>query len=379
MPRTETAQVLIVGGGAAGLSVAGSLKLGGVQAVIVDRDSRIGGTWARRYDRLHLHTVRRFSGLAHLGLPDNLPRYVSKDEFADYLQTYATSLGLDVRLGEVVRRIELTQGGWQVATDTARWEARVVVLATGRHREPVTPTWVGVESFRGQLLHAHAYQSGTTFAGARVLVVGLGNSGAEIATDLVEQGAAFVAVSVRTRPPIMPRDVFGLIPAQLLGVLFSGVPAARLLDGLGAVVRRLGAGDLQRYGLGREAWGPFTSRRPAVIDVGFVRELKAGRVHARGSVERLTSTGVVFCGGLEEAFDVVVAATGYRTALDEVLAVPEALDGEGRPRFASGQATPIPGLYFIGYDDTTRGAIYEANLGSRRLARIVARYLRATP
>jgi hypothetical protein len=158
--------------------------------------------------------------------------------------------------------------------------------------------------------------------------------------------------------------------------LFTPLPAPRLLDRGGAVLRRLGTGDLTRYGLGREAWGPFTARRPAVIDVGFVRELKAGRISVRPAVDRCTASGVVFADGQEGTFDVIVAATGYRTALDTVLMLPEAIAADGRPRFRSGQATPFPGLYFIGYDETTRGVLYESNRASRRLAGVVGRYLK---
>jgi putative flavoprotein involved in K+ transport len=368
----DLADVVIVGGGAAGLSAAGALTHRGVRPVVIDGYDRIGAAWERRYDRLHLHTVRRWSGLAHLRLSSDLPRYVSKDQFADYLRTYARTFNIDVRLAHHVQTVALDEGrGWRVATDRGAWRARVVILATGRHREPVVPAWPGRESFQGRVLHSDQYKSGAKYAGQRVLVVGIGNSGAEIATDLVEQGAAYVAVAVRSRPPIVLRDLFGILPAQFLGFALTPMPAG-FVDRVGRWVRRIGTGDLSPYGLGPETWGPFTARRPPVIDVGFLRELKARRVHVKPDVERLTDHGVRFRDGREEPFDVVVAATGYRTALDRILRVPEAVGADGRPRFASGRPTPWPGLYFMGYDDTTRGALFEANRDSRRLAREVA-------
>jgi len=375
MPPVEAADIVVVGGGASGLSAAGALKRRGFAAVTLEQDEQIGGTWARRYERLHLHTIRRFSGLAHFGIPQDYPRYVPKDLYARYLQSYAETLGLDVRLGHRVARVARENGGWRVDAVGSSWTARAVVFATGRYRQPVTPDWPGRDAFRGRLLHSSEYGSGRDFAGARVLVVGIGNSGAEIAADLAEQGAGLVAIAVRTAPPIMPRDLFGFVPAQLLGLVFTPVPARRLLDRAGAVVRRLGTGDLSRYGLGREAWGPFTARRPAVIDVGFLRQLKARRVHVRPSIERLTATGVAFAGGREEAFDAIVAATGFRTGLGELLDLPEAIAADSRPRFRSGRRTPYPGLYFIGYDETTRGVLFEANRDSRRLARSAVAYL----
>lgn len=372
MPPTEKADIVVVGAGASGLSAAGALKRRGFEPVALEQDERIGGTWARRYERLHLHTIRHFSGLAHFDIPRDYPRYVPKDLYARYLERYAETLGLDVRLGERAHRVARENGGWRVETVRCAWTARAVVLATGRYRLPATPGWPGRDAFRGRLLHSSEYGSGRDFAGARVLVVGIGNSGAEIAADLAEQGAARVAIAVRTAPPIMPRDLFGFVPAQLLGLVFTPVPARRLLDRAGAVVRRLGTGDLGRYGLAGEAWGPFTARRPAVIDVGFLRQLKAGHILVRPAVERLTASGVVFAGGQEQEFDAIVAATGFTTGLGEVLELPEAIAADGRPRFRSGRTTPYPGLYFIGYDETTRGVLYESNRDSRRLARSVA-------
>ena len=375
MPPIETADVVIVGGGAAGLSAAGALKKRGHDPVILEQDERVGARWARRYERLHLHTIRRFSGLAHYGIPANYPRYVHKDLFARYLKEYAERLRLDVRLGARVDGVRPDDGLWRLASEHGEWRARTVIIATGRHNEKTLPRWSGLEEFRGRVVHSDDYRSGNEFVGERALVVGIGNSGAEIATDLVEQGASFVAVSVRTPPPIMPRDLFGVLPVQLLGLAFTPVPAPRLLDRAGAVLRRISLGDLSRYGLGKAAWGPFTARKPAVIDVGFLAQLKSGRINVRPHIERFSSTCVVFADGREEEFGVVVAATGFSSALDELLDVPGAIDEHGRPRFRSGRPTDYPGLYFIGFDETTRGVLFEANRDSRRLAREVASYL----
>src|SRR4029453_16166579 len=99
MPSIEAAEILIVGGGPAGLSAAGALRHRGHDPIVLEQDERVGARWARRYKRLHLHTVRRFSGLAHYGMPRDYPRYVHKDAFARYLEQYAVRLTLDVRLG----------------------------------------------------------------------------------------------------------------------------------------------------------------------------------------------------------------------------------------------------------------------------------------
>jgi cation diffusion facilitator CzcD-associated flavoprotein CzcO len=381
MPRTEgdgqQTAIAIIGAGAAGLSAAAALKTRGYEATVFDKDERIGGTWSRRYERLCLHTVRRFSGLAHYAIPSAYPRYVPKDLFAEYLQDYAARFGLNVRLGQAVRKVRPLDGStlWGLETDSGAWRARVVIIATGHYNERVLPRWPGMEDFRGRLLHSAEYDSGARFAGRRALVIGIGNSGAEIASDLVEQGAAYVAISVRTSPPIMPRDLFGVVPVQLFGIALTPVPAPRLLDRAGAIVRRIGVGDLREYGLGKAAWGPFTARRPAVIDVGFLRDLKRGRINVRPAVSGVTPGGVAFIDGSEEDFDVVVAATGFGTGLAQLLEVPGTVDDDGQPRFRSGRPTAFPGLYFMGFDETVRGHLFEARRESKRLARSVAAYL----
>jgi cation diffusion facilitator CzcD-associated flavoprotein CzcO len=349
-----------------------------LRPVVFDEDDQVGGRWARRYDRLHLHTVRRFSGLAYHPMPRTYPRYVPKDLVARYLQEYAEHFGLDLRLGHRVRRIARSDRGlWDVETSVGPWYSQVVVVATGHYNRPHTPSWPGRDDFAGRVVHSVDYATGSAFAKLRALVVGLGNTGAEIATDLVEQGAAHVAISVRTPPPIMPRDLFGFVPVQLLGLAFAPIPAPRAIDAVGVVLRRVAVGDLSKHGLGKAGWGPFTARRPPVIDVGFLRELKAGRIEVRPALARLTPTGAVFEDGTEEAYDAIIAATGFDTALGELLDLPDAVDEHSLPRSPSGQATAYPGLYFVGFDERPSGHLHRARAESRRVATLIARYLEA--
>jgi putative flavoprotein involved in K+ transport len=376
MPRTD---VVIVGAGAAGLAAAAALTQRGLEPIVFDRDNRVGGTWGRRYERLHLHTVRSFSGLPHHPIPRSNPRYVSKDAFAQYLEEYARLMELDVRVNREVRTVRPADGIWELDTADRTWSARTVILATGHYNRPLLPDWPGKEAYRGRLLHSVDYRTGVEFAGERVLVVGIGNSGAEIAADLVEQGAAYVAISVRTPPPIVPRDLLGLIPIQVFGLAFSRLPAPGLLDRVGAAMRRVAVGDLRQYGLDPAKWGPFTARRPPVIDVGFVEHLKQRRIEVRPETIRLTPTGAVFANGREEAFDAIVAAVGFDTGLAELLDVPGAIDERGLPAFPSGRKTRYPGLYAIGYEESIGGHLHRANRESRRLAKDVERYLVGSP
>ena len=259
MPRAEGRPVVVVGAGPAGLAAAGALAHRGIPAVVVERTHSIGERWRSRYDRLHLHTTRRFSGLPYAAIPRTYGRWVAKDDFAAYLEAFAARYRLDVRLGVAVRRISQDDAGWSVEADDGAWHAPAVVVATGRYGDPLLPAWPGRDEFAGRLLHAAEFTSGETLAGLRVLVVGLGNSGAEIAAELTEH-AGSVAVAVRTPPPIARRQMAG-VPLQLLGILLSPLPAGPV-DRAGALLRKLTVGDLRPYGLGDAEWGPFAARRP---------------------------------------------------------------------------------------------------------------------
>src|SRR5688572_23426763 len=125
------AEIVVIGAGASGLAVGAALGRLGKRPVLLERDARVGGTWDRRYERLCLHTVRRFSGLPYLPMPSSFPRYVPKAMYAQYLRDYARALQLEVRTGqevECIRRMDGPGGGWLVTTSSNEWQADAVVI-----------------------------------------------------------------------------------------------------------------------------------------------------------------------------------------------------------------------------------------------------------
>jgi putative flavoprotein involved in K+ transport len=370
------ATVVIVGAGASGLSAAAALQRRGIDPVVLDQDSALGGTWARRYDGLHLHTVRAHSGLAHYPIPSRDSKYLSRDEYVAYLNDYARHFGLQILLNYAVRRVRMepeTPTAWHISGVRDYWRAPVVILATGQYRVPRVPALPGLSSYTGAFTHSVDYQHASSYTGKRVLVVGAGNSGAEIATHLVEQGASFVAMSIRTPPPIVPRDPFGS-PVQRTSMLLSRLPV-RLADHIGKMTSRLVLGDLSRYGLPNADWRPYSSGRVPVIDVGFVRVLKRGLLHIRPELVRMTPTQAVYADGRSEPFDAVIAATGFTTGLESLLETTQALNDLNEPADSAGDPTSCPGLFFIGFTHSLRGHMFEANRASRKLAANVVRYL----
>jgi putative flavoprotein involved in K+ transport len=370
--------VIIIGGGAAGISTAAALSRHGIPAIVLDQNERIGDSWSRRYQSLKLHTIRRFSGLAHYPISKDRPRYLSKDQYADYLKDYAQAMNLDISLGEHVQSLQrlaegTTEAVWEVTTSRGTRHAKVVVIATGQCAAPSIPLFEGMEKFTGQIIHSAHYTSGAEYKEKKTLVIGLGNSGAEIAADLAIQGVSSVSISIRTAPPIVTREMLGIIPVQLMGIALTPLGMPRMVDRIAAVLRRFSLGDLTKHGLCKAAWGPFTASRPAVIDTGFVQQLKHGRIAIRSEIERFDSTSVFYADGSSEEIDVVIAATGFRAGLEKFLMVPDVIDDDGRPRFLSGEISSAPGLFFIGFDETVRGQLFEINLKSRRLAATIKR------
>jgi cation diffusion facilitator CzcD-associated flavoprotein CzcO len=199
-----------------------------------------------------------------------------------------------------------------------------------------------------------------------VLVVGAGNTGAEIALDLAENGAR-ASMAVRSPINIIPRDFLGM-PTQLTSIRLRNMPP-KLVDTLGRAVSRIAFGDLSKYGFARPELGPLSSvrlrARIPLIDVGTIGAIKRGAIEVRPGVARFTERGVVFTDEKEESFDSVVLATGFRAALADIVDVPGALEN-GFPRGWKSDAAR--GLYFVGYRNVATGLLREIGLESQSVA-----------
>jgi putative flavoprotein involved in K+ transport len=369
-------EVLVLGAGPAGLAVAGCLVTRAVPTSVLDAGAAVGDSWRQRYDRLHLHTPRIQSGLPGLRPPRSGGRWLAKDDYAAYLAGYARRHGIEPELGVVAERVDRTGDGYTVSTDAGPRQAATVVVATGYQRVPVVPAWPGTEDFRGELLHSSGYRSPAPYRGKRVLVVGTGNSGAEIAADLAEQDADEVWLSCRTPPHVIRRQT-GPIPTTILGIPNQYLPAG-LVDPVSRQLARLTAPDLAPYGLPRPTTGlksQFlrTSVVP-LIDVGLVAQLYAGRVQVVPAVASFGADGVVLSDGRELEVDVVVAATGYRRGLEDLVGHLGVLDADGAPRVHGARTHPdAPGLHFIGMLPTMAGMLFQINRDARATARQIGR------
>jgi indole-3-pyruvate monooxygenase len=364
---------IVIGAGPAGLAVAACLQRAGLSCVILEQAETVGPAWHRHYERLHLHTDKGHSELPFAPFPKENPRYPSRLQVIRYLEDYAQRFHLEPRFGQRVVSARQEKGVWEVQTQDSSYQASNLVIATGYAREPVLPSWPGQNSFRGRILHSCEYRNGEPFKGQKVLVVGFGNSGGEIAIDLWESGAQ-PSLAVRGPVNVIPRDLFG-IPILAIGILQSRLPP-RLADALNAPLMRAVMGDLTRYGLRKLPEGPMTQIRRKgripLIDVGTIALIKRGQVKVYPGIERYTEEGVLFVDGSQEKFDAVILATGYRPRVDFLEGVPAACDEEGTPLF-SGPEAPVPGLYFCGFHISPTGMLRDIAREARGISAAIAR------
>jgi indole-3-pyruvate monooxygenase len=371
----QSTGTLIIGASAAGLATAASLKKAGRSFEILEATDQVGAPWRGHYERLHLHTPKSASALPGLRMPKDWPRYVARDQVVEYLERYVAHHQLAPRFGQRVTRLEREGDSWVATTDDAEWEAGHVVIATGANRRPVRPTWPGLDTYRGQVMHSSEFRNGDPWKGRPVLVVGLGNSACEQAIDLVEHGAK-PHLSVRSAVNVIPRDAYGLVPVLQIGILLRYLPTG-LADALAWPMIRTNIGDIRKLGLRKLPYGPNTQiardHHPPVLDIGTMKLIREGRIGVHGNIQRFTEDSVVFSGGDSLVVDAVVLATGYRPALEEFLVDwREVCDEQGFP-LVSGRPTALPGLYFCGQYVSPAGMLREIGLEARRLATHIAR------
>jgi putative flavoprotein involved in K+ transport len=314
----EHQEVVVVGAGQAGLAVGYYLKQQGRRFVILDGAARVGDSWRARYDSLVLFTPARYSALPGLPFPAPDDHYPTKDEVADYLERYAAAFDLPVRSGEPVTRLEARGWGYAVTTTKRSYTAAQVVIATGPFQRPFVPAAAAGFSADVVQIHSSAYRNPDQLPPGDVLVVGAGNSGAQIAEELARTHTVHLSVGERKasqRARVLGRSVFFWF--DRLGLMRA--PAASFVGRL--LKRRNGLVGMSLEGLERQG------------------------VRVVGRFERADGRAAVFADRERREVAAVVWATGYRSEYPW-LRVP-VLDDQGHPVHEGG-VTASPGLYFLG-------------------------------
>jgi putative flavoprotein involved in K+ transport len=322
----EAFDTVVIGGGQAGLAAGYFLAQRGANFIILDKEQRSGDTWRKRWDSLHLFTPSQFNGMPGKPFPQPDNYFPAKDEVAEFLEDYARQFNLPVRHGSQVTLLSRTGRNFSVSTGDSKFSARHVIIATGPYQLPKIPAFANELDPEIFQLHSSAYRNPQQIPASSLLVVGAGNSGAEIALELVKAGK-----QVWLAGP----DV-GRIPINSpLGKRFGGRPAwwimSNVLSDKTPIGRKLKERALTHGApLGR-------IRRPLVAQAGVelvprLSGIRSGKPEIEGG-QLLPVEGVLW-------------ATGFHPDYSWIdLPI---FDEHGLPRHRRGVVQDAPGLYFLG-------------------------------
>lgn len=341
--------VVIVGGGQAGLAAGYYLHDKQMTYTILDSHSRIGDSWRQRYDSLELFTPRSYSSLPGLrmdGKPDGFP---TKDEVADYLEQYVHKFQLPVELQVTVNRVTASQTGFHLNTSVGTYKAKQVIIASGAFHKPYMPSFADEASstFR---LHTSEYTSPNQIVGDHVLVVGGGNSGAQIAAELSNFKKVCLSVSH---------------PLQYLPLQLWGRSIFHWLDKIGMLYA-----DTDTL---RGKW--FKARKDPIFHKELSMLIRNQQIQLMPRLIEIQDETCTFQNGSKRVFDSIIWATGFMPDYDWV-AIKGAVSKKGFPIHKKG-VSPIQGLYYIGLPwQSQRGSALLCGVGrdAERIAREVYSY-----
>jgi putative flavoprotein involved in K+ transport len=367
---------VVLGSGPGGLGAAALIQALGLRTVVLERGSGVAAKWRSTYDSLRINTSAWFSYLPGMRLV-GAGQWPTRDELVHYYDRYADRFKLDVRVNTEATRVDRSNGSWHVVCDEGVYTAPYVIVATGKDRIPVVPNWPGMDSYQGQVVHSSEYRNADPFRKQRVLVVGTGNSGFDIAIDLIANGAAEVQLSLRTPPHIVRRSIAG-IPNDVLAVLSRRVPDP-IVDREAEIIRRVSFGDLAAYGIGRPPLGIKSHLRKTgmipTIDPGhFAEAVRSRSLRVVASVEAFENDQVHLADGSSVRPDAVIAATGYDPGLVQLVGHLGVLTDERTPLYHGPRTHPVaPDLHFIGFTNPISGNLRELRLDAKRIANAVKR------
>ncbi|MEN1957426.1 ArsO family NAD(P)H-dependent flavin-containing monooxygenase [Luteimonas changyuni] len=347
--RAQDVDVLVIGGGQAALATAYFLRRTGLSFLVVDAEDGPGGAWRHAWRSLTLFSPAASSSIAGRQMVSQQEGYPARDDVLAYLSDYEARYAIPVERPALVQSVHRADGRLVASGAGRRWSARAIVSATGTWRNPFVPEYPGADSFAGEQLHSSHYVEPARFAGKKVLVVGGGNSGAQI---LAEVSRVADARWVTQQPPsFLPDDVDGR-------VLFARATERWRAQQEGRVP------DVPVGGLAD------------IVMVPPVRDARErGVLHAVAPFERFTTSGVVWANGRVERVDAVIWCTGFRPALGHLQPL-DVLEADGRVLVDGTRSVKCPQLWLVGYGDWT-GPASATLAGVTRYARDTVAGIRA--
>ncbi len=303
----------IIGAGPSGLEMARVLKRDGVPFEVFEKHTDVGGIWdidnpgSPMYESAHFISSKTMSALDGMPFPDDYPDYPRWDQLRDYLRAYAREFDLlgHLNLNTSVERIEKVEGGWDVHLPGGEVRPfRGVVMCTGNQWKPNVPEFPG--DWQGEQIHSVDYRSIDQLRGKRVLIVGAGNSGCDIACDAA-LAADSAVISMRRGYWFIPKHIFGM-PADVFAATGPKLPAKAQQKVFEQLLRRV-VGDVTRFGLPAPDHLPLSSH--PIMNTQIVHHLAHGDIEYRPNVAELEGDKVRFEDGRVDEFDLIIWATGY--------------------------------------------------------------------
>jgi len=333
--------VVVIGAGQSGLAAARALRELNISAVVLEAGDRPAGSWPCYYDSLQAFSPAGFNSMLGMPFPGDPGRYPTRDEVADYLERYAAALDVEIQTNTRVVTVRQEDREFVVVTaDGRQLRAAGIVAASGSFSSPYRPTFPGEKSFTAELSHVADYRNPAPYIGKRVIVVGAGDSAAQVANEL----APIANITLAARHPVR------FIPQRIGG------------EDVHYWLRETGFDSLPAEWLSKITGGSVITD-----SVGFQQTLADGLLDVRPMFIALDADHVVWNVDERERVDAVILATGYRPSLDYLREL-GALDTHGAPLHAGGISTTHLGLVYLGLEfqrsyasNTLRGVSADAS------------------
>ena len=354
--RTEN--ISIIGAGPAGLAVAGVLTNLSKSFSIYEQENTVAPMWHKHYDRLCLHTVKEYSALPLFPIPKKYPTYLTRQNVIDYLESYKEYFKITPHFNTIIKKIFRKDDKWIIESNKETFSSNNIVLCSGINRVPNYPNWDGLDIDNNHIIHSRLYKNPDPFLNSNTLVVGMGNTGAEIALDLANHKVN-VDLSVRSVVNIAPRDLLGR-PSQKSAKLLEKLPFG-LGDSLGTFIKNKVVGDLSKFGLQTSTDSVVKqlkeTGKTAVLDLGTVAKIKEGKIKIKKDIKSLEGTKVNFVDGTSKSYNKLILATGYKAKIEDFFpGIESQFNKDKIPKHWQGNGA-FSSVYFCGFDNYKLGGI----------------------
>lgn len=371
--------VVIVGAGAAGLGVYYQLSLLGIRPRILDESNKIASSWRSRHPLLRLNTHRWYSHQPGMKIPKKYGRWVSKNDYISYLESYVEKFNIPVEYETKVIKVIQHETGWQLETSKGTIFTKHVIISCGANRIPKMPLIPGLDTFNGIVKHALEFGDVSLYDDKKVLVIGGGNSAFDIGNHLIKRPLKELVVSIRSSPGITAKELYGF-PMHILSALLRNLPL-RIQDALFYSTQNRVFGDLKSLNIGEAPKDVFTKHaRDGItvsVDEGLIKAIRQNSVRVVKEVVNIRDNIVNTKDGEQLKPDVILCATGYHSGLEPLIGHLGVLDLYGIPTTTGSHKNDIhPGLWFIGLRGYIWGNMLEQLRQSKKLATIISKELK---